>query len=65
MTITGPINSGKTRLLTKVMENLRKKHVPVLDINLQSISLDSVDDLTDTLLHKLNLWAKDLLQRNK
>ena len=65
MAITGPVNSGKTLLLGKVMEILRKKHVPVLDINLRSISFNSVEGLTNTLLHKLNLWAKDFEETSK
>ena len=60
--ITGPVNSGKTLLLTKLVESLRKEDVPVLDINLRSISFNSVDSLTCTLQHKLTLWEEDFKQ---
>ena len=64
-TITGPVNSGKSRLLTKLMEKLRKKHVLVLDINLHSISFNSVDSLSFTLQQKLNLWANDFEETSR
>ena len=63
--ITGPVNSRKTLLLTKLVENLHKEDVPVFDITLQSISFNSVDSLTCTLQHKMTLWAEDFKQTAK
>lgn len=51
--VTGPVNSGKSLLLTKLMEELRGRHVPVLDINLRSVSFNSVDTLIYTLEEKM------------
>ena len=58
--IMGPVNSGKSLLLTKVLQDLKQKDkTPILDINLREISFDSVDSLVTTLDAKLGSWMKD------
>ena len=56
--ITGPVNSGKSILLTQIAESLKSQHVPVLDINLRSVSFNSVDTLVSTLEDKGNTWLQ-------
>ena len=51
--ITGPINSEK-KLIMKWMEELVASHVPLLHINLRSVSFNSVDTLVSTLHDKTN-----------
>ena len=53
--IIGPINSGK-RLIMKLMEELEASRVPLLHINLRSVSFNSVDTLVSTLHDKTNGW---------
>ena len=52
--ITGPVHSGKNRLLVAVTENLKEEHVPVLPINLRNASINSVNTLVSTLLEELD-----------
>ena len=56
--ITGPVNSGKSTLLTTLTDSLRSQHIPVLDINLRSVSFNSVDTLVATLEVKGNTWLE-------
>ena len=53
--ITGAVNSGKSTLLTELTHSLRRQHIPVLNINLRSVSFNSVDS---TLEDKGNTWFK-------
>jgi len=44
--ITGPPDSGKSRLLIELKNKLLADNRPVLDINLRSVSFDSVSTFT-------------------
>ena len=63
--LTGPVNSGKTVLLRKMMEELRHNYVPIIHINLGSISFNSVDTLITTLEARLNSWWKQFIKTSE
>ena len=57
--VTGPVNSGKSFLIMNLVEELEASHVPLLHINLRSVSFNSVDTLvsTSTLHDEMNSWV--------
>ena len=63
--ITRPVNSGKLYLLTESTYSLRRQHIPVLDINLRSVSFNSVDSLVSILEDKGNIWLKQFQKATK
>ena len=57
--ITGPVNSGKSMLLKKVIMELKKvEKTPVLYINLRNISFNSTDSFIAVLENKLANWLQ-------
>lgn len=64
--ITGPVNSGKSLLLRKVLQGVKERdNTPVLHINLREISFDSVDSLVNTLDRKLESWMEQFSKAAK
>ena len=66
--ITGPVNSGKSKMLTKLSDTLKSRNVPVLNINLRSVSFNSVETLVSTLADEGNSWLqqfRDAVKRFK
>lgn len=43
--IMRPVNSGKSFLVMKIIQDIRKTKIPVLPINLQNVSFNSVHSL--------------------
>lgn len=61
--VTGPVNSGKSFLMAKILEGIKKdKTVPVLVLNLRNISFNSVESLVDTLTAKFSSWLSQFWQ---
>ena len=54
--LTGPADSGKSLILRKLVEELKATNVPVVEINMRSVSFNSVDTLVLTLQNKFNPW---------
>ena len=63
--ITGLIDSRKLNLLTELTYSLRRQHIPVLDINLRSVSFNSVDSFVSTLEDKGNTWLNQFQKGTK
>ena len=57
--ITGPVNSGKSKILNVLNKRLKAQHIPVLNINLRSISFNSVDNLVSTLEKEGSTWMEE------
>jgi len=56
--ITGPVNSGKSMLLSVLTKTPVAQHIPVLTINLHSISFNSMDTLVSILEKEGSSWMK-------
>ena len=54
--LTGPVNSGKSLVVKKLLESFEAAHVPVMNINLREISCNSVDSFVFTLQKAINSW---------
>ena len=64
--LTGPVNSGKSVLLRKVILELKNKEsTPVLYINLRNVSFNSVDSFITILQHKLANWLQQFKEAAK
>ena len=63
--ITGPVNSGKTMLLEKVLEELPKKTklpTAVHSINLRKGAFNSVESMVGSLTDTMNLWVTQMFE---
>jgi len=60
--ITGPPDSGKSRLLTELKKKMLADDRPVLDINLRSVSFDSVSTLASTLEKRTASWLQQFAE---
>ena len=62
--VTGPVNSGKSKLIDYVIENLSKKTsqpVPIHTVNLRQGTYNSVQDLVDSLSSdKITTWVNKI-----
>lgn len=61
--VTGPVNSGKTMLLEKVLEDLPNKSLkptPVYSINLRKGTFHSVRSLVASLSQGMNSWVNSI-----
>ena len=56
--ITGPVNSGKSLLLRKIIHDVRKTKVPVLYINLRNVSFNSVNSFITVVEEHLDSWLQ-------
>ena len=56
--ITGPVNSGKSLLLRKIIHDMRKTKVPVLYINLRNVSFNSVNSFITVMEEHLDSWLR-------
>jgi len=56
--ITGPPDSGKSRLMTELKKRLGDDDRPVLDINLRRVSFNSVSTLVSTLEGSTASWLE-------
>ena len=61
--VTGPVNSGKSRLMEHVIAHLPKKsdrHVPVHNSNLRQGTYNSVESLVDSLSSDMKTWLTSI-----
>ena len=61
----GPVNSGKTRLMEKVLEDLPTKSnlpAPIYPINLQKRTFNSVEALVHSLSSNMGSWLKQIVE---
>ena len=55
--ISGPVNSGKTSLLLKILKDISENHHrPVLHIDLRERSFDTVDSFASSLDREMSSW---------
>ena len=59
--LTGPVNSGKSILVMKIIRDIKKAKIPVLTINLRDVSFNSVHSFVTILEKKLATWLQQYL----
>ena len=60
--LTGAVNSGKSMVVKKLMDDLKSRNVLVTDINLREVSFNSVESLVHTLKERTNSWLEQFVE---
>ena len=60
--LTGPVNSGKSLMVEKLIQSFKSAHVPVTDINLRGISFNCVDSLVTAFKEATDSWLEQFLK---
>lgn len=60
LVVTGPVNSGKSAVLNKLLDDVQNSNVPVMKLNLRLKSFLDTNDFVNVLLRTFSPWYQQV-----